>query len=417
MRILVIANTLPFPPRNGVELPLFKIFASIGARHEVDFLIIGKDREDYDARKPLLPATIRKTFFIEGQHRASWKRTLREIHGSAPAFYKYGYESEALKALASNFEYDATWVCTPGNWTFIESCQKMGIGQFGKLILGLNDLATSIYAKHIAELWHRGQVNRRFIAFWFRSFFIARTERQYLKQYDLVHVQTQKEQEKAIKLLGSRKWEHHFLVAPNGVKTELLDIEPGARKRNVILMMTHLDGDRSRESKWFTKHVWPSIRENTDADLWLVGTPPTQDWPHLQDDRIKIKGYVASLVDLYQSIRMAVVPIFHNCGLINRIQDGLAAGVPIVTTEVAGRTFMGLEHGKHCLMADQASIFAEQTIHLYNNPTLQEKLSVQGEQYARSLPTWDDTAALVENSILSLTGSSVNQLQYSNNLS
>ena len=403
MRLLMITNTIPFPPRNGLELPIAKLVNYLGERHHVDLLVIHENRSDFNARAGLNDTKFQSLFFLQGKPIPTWKRVGRELIGSAPAFYKYDFATDELTALAKGMTYDLVWVCTPGNFTFLQSCEALGIGQFGKVVLGLNDLATSIYAKHIQELWHRKALDYRFLSFWARSFFIARIERKYLLEYDSVHVQTDKEKAKAIKLLGKKAHKVPFIVAPNGVKTELFSCQYQGASTTVILMMTHLNGDRSEESAWFMRKVWPQIRQQTDAMLWLVGTPPNQDIPHItNDDRMVIKGYVPSLKELYQQVRLKVVPIFHNCGLINRIQDGLAAGVPVVSTSMAASTFPSLAAGKHLIVADGPDQFAQQVIALYQNPQQRALLSAHGRAYAQQLPTWKDTTQHIEHALLSI---------------
>ena len=403
MRLLMITNTIPFPPRNGLELPIANLISHLSEHHYIDLLVINEDRGDFNTRISVQSEMLNSVFFLQGKPIPVWKRMMREFLGIAPAFYKYDFAVEEMTALVKGMVYDLVWVCTPGNFTFLQSCKSLGLGQFGKVVLGLNDLATSIYAKHIQELWHRKDFDYRFLSFWIRSFFIARIERKYLLEYDGVHVQTDKEKTKADKLLGKKANIVPFIVAPNGVKTDLFACQYQGESSRVILMMTHLDGDRSEESAWFIRKVWPNICQQTDAVLWLVGTPPNRDIPYIvNDDRIVVKGYVPSLRALYEQVRLKVVPIFHNCGLINRIQDSLAAGVPVISTSMAASTFPSLKPGKHLMVADGHANFAQQVIALYKNPQQRAVLSSQGRVYAQQLPTWKDTAQHIEQALLSI---------------
>lgn len=393
MRILVLSKSLPFPPRHGLELPLAKIFEVIGKHHEVDILVISNQRDDYEARLSGVPDSIRKTYFLQAGTIDSKTRMWNEITLKRPAFFSNNYKDEDLRALASEFDYDVVWVSPPGNFTFIEACRRLGIGRFGLLVLGLNDLITSIYSKHLTEIYYRRIFDWRFLSFGLRSFFISSMERKYLYYFDLVHLQTPKEEQKAIQLLRDPSFKKRLIVSPNGTKEMLFKCVYSKNPGNVILMMTHLDGDRSGEALWFIQKVWPTVRAKTDAQLWLVGTPPVTPMPAIENDnRIKVKGYVPDLQALFEAVRLCVVPIFHNCGLINRIQDALAAGVPVVATAISAGTFPNLKNGKHLLTGNSPKDFTDQTILLYKDENLRNHLSAEGRKFAQTLPTWEETA-------------------------
>ncbi len=263
-------------------------------------------------------------------------------------------------------------------------------------VLGLNDLITSLYAKHWNEMVHRKIFNWRFLSFWVRSFFIARLERKYLYYFDYVHLQTQKEAQKAIKLLGDPAFADRIIISPNGKNEAFLPLSYDDPAQKGILFMTHLDGDRSQESKWFIEKIWPQVKAATDAELWLVGTPPNGKLNFIEEDsRIKVLGFVDDLKEVYSSAKMGVVPIFHNCGLINRIQDALTAGLPIVTTEIAASTFSGLEEGRDVLATNHPEEFARKTIALYQDGNLRNNLAYFGKAYSLGLPIWKQSAEAI----------------------
>ena len=124
-----------------------------------------------------------------------------------------------------------------------------------------------------------------------------------------------------------------------------------------------------------------------------MGTPPGESINYLEEDpRIKVLGYVPDLKSTFNSVCLSVVPIFHGTGLINRIQDSLAAGVPCVASELSASTFPDAEHGKHFLVAKSAEDYANRVIQLFNDRGLKLTLSANGRQYAKEQPTWEETA-------------------------
>ena len=388
-----MAKTLPFPPRNGIELPLARFFEEIGQSNQVDFLVINESKAGFEERVAFLPPQIGNVFYLKPVLRSGLNRLVGELMGVQPAFFAYKYDEQQLRALVKDFKYDIVWVNPPGSYTFLEACENIGCKFYDRSVLGLNDLITSIYAKHLTEMWHRRIFDWRFLSFWFRSFFIAKLERKYLYYFDFVHLQTQKEADKAIRLLKDPSFLKRIIVSPNGKNESFLQITSSEKQYKGILYMTHLDGDRSGESTWFIQKVWPKVKESTDAELWLVGTPPTEVIHGIHNDpRVKILGFVDDLKEIYSKARIGVVPIFHNCGLINRIQDALSAGLPIVTTQIAASTFKNLQEKREVLASDDPLVFAKKTIELYQNQSLRKILSEAGRAYSFTLPNWKQSA-------------------------
>lgn len=393
MKILLATESIPFPPRNGRELPTARIFEQLAQYHQVDIVVISQNRKDYDERHFQVPSHIGETFFLEYQKLSPKKRAVNELSGKKPAFFFRQLDPVAVKTLFDNRQYDFIWVSPPGNMALMEVCQELGIHLAKHSILGLNDLKSSLYADEIHEIIYGGNYKKDYLTHWLRSHLIARVEKKYLKAFDLIHVQTPKEKQKTLELLDDPTFADRIIDSPNGVKQQLFNCTYQGIHNNAILFMTHLDGDRKNESQWFVKKVWPKIKKATDAELWLVGTPPSGKVSWIdKDQRIKVLGYVPDLLATFEAVRLSVVPIFHGTGLINRIQDALAAGIPLVATNHSASTFPQLSHLEHLLMAMTPSDFADQVIHLYENSALRMRLSQNGREFIKTQPTWIQTA-------------------------
>lgn len=72
-----------------------------------------------------------------------------------------------------------------------------------------------------------------------------------------------------------------------------------------------------------------------------------------------------------------VVPLRSGGGMRVKILNGLAQGIPIVTTSI-GCEGIEVENGVHILVGDTPEEFAEKTIQILTNPDLAEALSRNG---------------------------------------
>ena len=73
----------------------------------------------------------------------------------------------------------------------------------------------------------------------------------YLRAVDLTHVQTSKEADKLHAVTVGMGRKPRVVVAPNGIKEELLALPSRGTPEKRLLYMTHLAGGRASESRWF----------------------------------------------------------------------------------------------------------------------------------------------------------------------
>ena len=395
MRVLFVTNTVPFPPRHGVELTNAHIIAGLAERHEVDVAVAAPSAGDveYEARRPNVPGTVRSLSRVRLEPASAWRRTVGELAGRRPAFFLRKFRRADVEAIMRG-DHDVLWASPVGCLGIVDYCRANGVPMPPSVALGLNDVKTTLYEDMFRQAV-RGRLgwSSRGLMRGLRVPIVRRHERRYLREVDLVHVMTEQERRRALRLLdGSRRT--RVVVAPNGRKRELERVTYHGRDSERVVFMTHLDGARQHESRWMLQHVWPRVRARCPrARLLLVGTPPPPG-SRLREALpagAEIVGYVQDLVALYSSVALAVVPTVHATGIINRIQDALTAGVPTVTTPEAASTIAGLSPGVHAEVCASADDFAAAVIGLLEAKERRDLLSRASRAFARRQPTWDDT--------------------------
>ena len=405
MKICVISESVPYPANSGKELPVAEIFQRLSQRHEVDLLVISNNESDFIARKPNLPTTFREVTRLPFTRMSKPKRIWREIAGISPFFLNAQINEKALENWAVGRKYDWVWVSPAAYTSIVQQTQTLRLNIFDHIAVGVNDIKTALYADSLNEIIGYGKLRPKLVYQWIRSLWMGRAERAYLSKIDIAHVQTNREREKTLQILGKLASKVEVLAAPNGIKLDLMECTYNGIDSNIILYMTHLNRGRRLESAWFVTKIWPLIKAQLpDAQLCIVGRPPDQDdhLPYITNDpSIRVYGFADDLLEVMELVRMAIVPIFHGTGLINRIQDALIAGIPCVSTTPAISTLDNLKPGIDILCADNVGYFAKEVIRLYKDRNLRLELSERGRKYAQQQPNWDDTAQKIEQALLS----------------
>ena len=401
MKLLLITESLPFPPRNGRELPTSRIVNYLSQHNEVDILVLNNSKEDFDERKSLVPTSIKNVFFLKIVKYSTFKAAINEMLLKDPVFFGYDFLQEEYHALPLKDKYDIVWCSPVGIYHFVKTIGANNLGT--KIGIGLNDVKYYLYLDSWKELKSgRFGLDPGRVMYSLRLLFIKYFEKRYLNEIDFVHVQNEVEKKKIHNLIG-KGGSLKIIANPNAIQEELFNNDFDEASIN-ILLLTQFDGGRKLESKWFVTEVWPQIRiEYPHLKLQIIGKPPSKkSWIYDTNlTNVNINGFVNNYSDAFKNVFCMVVPILHSTGTINRVLDGLAAAIPVIGSTQALSTIKDLENNVHALCADNTKHYLEAFEKITNTNELLS-LSEKGRELARSKMTWVETAESIESELKEL---------------
>lgn len=134
---------------------------------------------------------------------------------------------------------------------------------------------------------------------------------------------------------------------------------------------------------WFLRHVWPLLKStHPNLRFDIAGKNPdarlikaVQNAPD-----VELLGFVEDLEDLYRDSRVAVCPLQFGSGIKVKVANGMARGIPVVTTTV-GAEGLDVTHGKHLMIADSA----EDTFYAVDKLLMDDQLWQQMSEESRWL--------------------------------
>ncbi len=132
---------------------------------------------------------------------------------------------------------------------------------------------------------------------------------------------------------------------------------------------------------FLVREIWPQIRAALHCQLFLVGNQPPPEISGLAAEDITITGYVPDIQTYLNRCRVALAPLRFGAGIKGKVGEALAAGLPVVATPMAVEG-MGLEHGRHLLLAKSPDEFAAAVIRVYHDPRLWRQLAATGQELA-----------------------------------
>jgi GT2 family glycosyltransferase/glycosyltransferase involved in cell wall biosynthesis len=152
-----------------------------------------------------------------------------------------------------------------------------------------------------------------------------------------------------------------------------------AERRDVLFLGGYRHPPNVDAVRYFTAEILPKLRR-AEKRLRLIaaGANPTAEVAALAGAEVEVTGQIPDLQDVMDRARVFVCPLRVGAGVKGKIMTALAYGIPVVTTSV-GIEGSGLEPGVHVLLADDAKSFARQTLRLYRDPELWQRLSDAGQ--------------------------------------
>jgi hypothetical protein len=130
---------------------------------------------------------------------------------------------------------------------------------------------------------------------------------------------------------------------------------------------------------WFADQILPLIRaEVPEVVFRIAGSNPTREVVALGDrPGIEVLGYVPDLTPILDAARVFVAPLRFGAGMKGKVGQAMISGLPVVATGI-GAEGMGVEDGRHLLVADEPQDFADRVVTLLREDALWQRLQEQG---------------------------------------
>lgn len=143
--------------------------------------------------------------------------------------------------------------------------------------------------------------------------------------------------------------------------------------------------------RWFLREVLPRVLESSpEAKTVVIGKDPPADFQRIADQskgRIQVKGYVPDLDPYFARAALMVVPVLAGSGMRVRILEGLARGMPMVTSSL-GAQGIEVRSGEEILIADSSQAFSQAVLTLLSQPELRKAMSKSARKLAVEKYDW-----------------------------
>lgn len=133
---------------------------------------------------------------------------------------------------------------------------------------------------------------------------------------------------------------------------------------------------------WFVNDIFPLVlKQIPDMKFYVLGSNPPDSILNLKSNNVIIKGFVTDdeLSKIYDSCRIAVVPLRYGAGIKGKVVEAMRYGIPVVTTSVGVEGITGIKDIIE--VADDSKTFAEKICKLYNDDKKLKAMSKYSNYY------------------------------------
>lgn len=378
MRILYLAQRVPYPPDRGDKIITFHHVRHLARSHEVTVVCLAQGDADLDNAAALRSIVSQVHAVRLSPYRARLRACQALLQGQP---FTLGYfNEEALRRrvdeLVRRNAIDLAMVFCSGMAQFVESAGHL------PRILHFADLDSQKWKEysrqaHFPQRWVYAAESRR----------LLRYERQLANSFDHCFVCTRSELNDFRRLAG----EANVTYLANGV--DLAYFQPVASSpppaslvfTGVMDYPPNVDG-----VTWFCQEIFPRIRQHVpEATFTICGARPTRAVRDLANlPGVAVTGRVPDVRPYLSAASVAVVPLRICRGIQNKVLEAMAMGLPVVTTPAA---YEGIEAepGTDLLVAQDADAFAMRVCELIGDVGARKRLGRAARTCVQLNYRWD----------------------------
>lgn len=396
MKILFLANRVPYPPYRGDKLKIYNLARRLKDKpartdgvhsggHEVHLLTFAQTKEDLGYKEEL-EKIFKEVHFV---YLPKWRSALNCLAGlwnSKPLqvlYFRSGAMRRALNTLLDRHKYDAIHVQHLRMSPYLSKRRDI------PRILDLPD-AFSLY-------WERRKnVKRGLLTALFENFEQRRVLRYeaILLTYNLALVCSAED----LEYLKQKQHTGNLRLLPNGVDLEIFaprDHDYG--HGNTILFTGNMDYAPNVDAVvYFTETILPLIRARCPQMKFIIaGQRPVPKVTALASDDVIVTGFVQDLAESYNNASVVVAPLRFGAGTQNKVLEAMAMGVPVVCSNI-GFAGLGIQSGEGAIMQTDPEAFANSVVDILTDEALRTKTGREGMRVVKTRFDWDIIAQQLE---------------------
>ena len=384
MKILTIATVFPYPPHDGTLIQIYNRVRCLSRRHEVTLLCIVNERpirEHVDEIERYCECV-----FVFGRPIRTSKgevsralNFLRSVLRGIPYYEAARFSAEAdawVRQQAAQHVFDVVEADdTAGRY--------LKAAQPALTSLILHSVEDSNYRREMQ--YTSGVLKRlRLYGYWFID---RRNQLALSGAVDLCVTLTPENEADMRRLIPDLQVSN---CLSNGVDLGYFSYVPPAHNATGVCFVGKLDYSPNEDAVLsFYREIYPLVRQvHPTARFFVVGSSPSERIQALsRDPLVEVTGFVEDVRPFLRRAGIAVVPIRMGGGILNKVLEAMAMGVPVITGPM-GTHGLVAKPGRDLLVCDTAEDYAQEINRLLGDRDALLALAENGRRYVETYHEW-----------------------------
>jgi sugar transferase (PEP-CTERM/EpsH1 system associated) len=371
----MLAHRIPYPPHTGDKVRAYHVARHLARKHDVTLGCLIDDRTDRAGLAALRELVGRV------EHANVWKpwgvvKGLAALGVGRPLSFSY-FGSRRLRArLAGELAgYDLVYVSSTPMAQYVRGLRVPVVVDF----VDVDSDKWTQYGQHCRgpRRWLYRAEGRR----------LRQTEAEIARWASLCLFATSSEET----LLKSFAPWARTAVVPNGIDLGYYaPVKREAVHANILFTgamdyMPNIDAVQH-----FSADILPRIRRAVpDARFWIVGLNPSAEVRRLADlPGVFVTGTVPDVRPYYERAAVCVAPLRIGRGIQNKVIQGMAMGLPVVVSTLAGRG-IDAQSGRQLYVEDEAAAFADRVVDLLGDASERKAVGRRARAFVEANHSWE----------------------------
>jgi polysaccharide biosynthesis protein PslH len=377
VRILYICHRFPFPPKRGGKIRPFNMIQHLSANHAVTVASLVRSAAEGEEGQGLKAYCA--AFEMSRVHApAQMARMVSRVPTLTPSSLGYFYSPQLagkIRQQLANTRFDLIFVHCSSVAQYVEHIRDV------PKILDFGDMDSHKWLEYAH--YKPFPLN---LGYWLEGRKLLHEEKRLARRFDLCSATTRAEWE-TLNRYGVDVPTDWF---PNGVDAQYFSPPQEGYESDTICFVGRMDYYPNQECMFdFCSRTLPLIRARVpNVKLLIVGADPSPAVRRLADlPGVTVTGSVPDVRPYLARSALMIAPLNIARGTQNKILEAMAAGVPVVTSAIAGGGVDAIA-GEHFFVAQTPEEYAQAVVKILTDRAERQRLALAGRARMLSHHSW-----------------------------